>query len=577
MTGRRLAGAGLAVVAALLLLLSAQRSEAADEAVEVQGMVAVYTARFDDVEQPGTAVVFALTSEQIYLVTATHVVRNKGRSPRAIELRFGGVDPAVRARLERFDDKGLDIAVLVVERRDTSGLDLAALPFDRLAPAGSVQRGDRVFVIGRRQAALSVSATPDRVSAVRGDRIAFESNFVVPGFSGGPLFNNSWQLLGLMLSDDPPEVEAVAFAAIVAKLKEWGLPLSLRPPYTQVSAGSHVSCRIAADGEANCWGGLQFDEMQLFDERLAMAGLRWRSVGVGKRHFCGIDDAGAAWCFGQNSVGQLGNGSTTPSLSSPVRVSGGLTFRSISVGSHTCGISRDDTAWCWGQGDYGQLGNDSNKNSPIPVQAGGALRFRSISPGVLHTCGVTTDGRAWCWGTTELAPLGVVGATRFVVHMPREVAGTTRFQSIGAGDHHTCALATDGSAWCWGGNDSGQVGNGSTSKRDVGVPVRVATERRFRRLSTGIAGYHNCALASDGAAFCWGANADGQLGDGSTTDRASPVAVTGGLKFVAISAGRFHTCAVTVDDVVWCWGGIRNDGLGVGAKGGSASPVRSAQ
>ena len=576
MTGRRLASVGLALVAALLLLLNARRSEAADEAVEVQRMVAVYTARFNDAEQPGTAVVFALTSEQIYLVTAAHVVRNKGRSPTAIELRFGGGDRVVRARLERFDDKGLDIAVLVVERRDTSGLDLEELSFDRLASPGSVQRGDRVFVIGHRRAALSVNATPDRVSKVRGDTIAFESNFVVRGFSGGPLFNNSWQLLGLMLSDDPPEVEAIAFGAIAAKLKEWGLPLSLRLPYTQVSAGSHVSCRIAADGVANCWGGLQFDEMQLFDERLAMAGVRWRSISVGKRNLCGIDDAGAAWCFGQNSVGQLGNGSTTLSLSSPVRVSGGLTFTSISVGSHTCGISPDTTAWCWGQGDYGQLGNDSNKNSAIPVQAGGGLKFRSISAGVLHTCGVTTDGRAWCWGTTELAPLGVVGATRFVVHMPREVAGTTRFQTIGAGDHHTCALATDGSAWCWGGNDSGQVGNGSTSKRDVGVPVRVATERRFRWLSTGIAGYHNCALGRDGAAFCWGANADGQLGDGSKTDRPSPVAVAGGLKFVSISAGRFHTCAVTVDDVVWCWGGGRNDGLGA-AKGGSTSPVRMAQ
>ena len=377
MTGRRLASVGLALVAALLLLLNARRSKAVDEAVEVQRMVAVYTARFNDAEQPGTAVVFALRPEQIYLVTAAHVVRNKGRSPTAIELRFGGGDRVVRARLERFDDKGLDIAVLVVGGGRV-GLDLEEL-IHGLASPGSVQRGDRVFVIGHRRAALSVDATPDRVSKVRGDTIAFESNFVVRGFSGGPLFNNSWQLLGLMLSDDPPEVEAIAFGAIAAKLKEWGLPLSLRLPYTQVSAGSHVSCRIAADGVANCWGGLQFDQMQLFDERLAMAGVRWRSISVGKRNLCGIDDAGAAWCFGQNSVGQLGNGSTTLSLSSPVRVSGGLTFTSISVGSHTCGISPDTTAWCWGQGDYGQLGNDSNKNSAIPVQAGGGLKFRSIS------------------------------------------------------------------------------------------------------------------------------------------------------------------------------------------------------
>lgn len=571
MTARRLTRDGIVILFALLLLAGARGAAAADEALEVQRLVATFSARFDGAEQLGTAVVFALTREQIHLVTAAHVVRHKGRSPTAIDLRFGGDDRVVRARLEQFDDKGLDIAVLVVERRDASGLDLTELPFARLAAAGSAKRGDPVFVIGNRRNALSVNVTPDRVSGVRGEKIAFESNFVVTGFSGGPLFNDRWQLLGLVLGDDVPEVEAIAFAAVAAKLKEWGLPLALRPPYTQVTAGSQVSCRIGADGTARCWGALSFDELILADDRFAIAGVRWRSISVGVRNLCGIDDAGAAWCLGQNSTGQLGNGSTVRSLSSAVRVAGGLVFSAISVGGHSCGIAADGAAWCWGQGNYGQLGNDSGQNSAVPVQVAGGLKFRSISAGLLHSCGVTTDGRAWCWGSNELAPLGV-GARTMVVHMPAAVPGTVRFEAIGAGYQHSCALATDASVWCWGVNERGQLGDGSSTDRDT--PVRVAGERRFKRLATSITSSHSCALALDGAAYCWGFNADGQLGNGSTTDSRRPVAVAGGLKFVSISAGHFHTCAVTVDDAVWCWGGGRFDGVGTGAKGGSTVPVR---
>ena len=574
MSARRLARDGIALLVALLLL-SARGAATADEALEVQRLVATFTARFVGAEQSGTAVVFALTPERIHLVTAAHVVRHKGRSPTAIELRFGRGDRVVRARLERFDDKGLDIAALVVERRDASGLELDELPFDRLAAAGSAKRGDPVFVMGNRRNALSVNVTPDRVSGIRGEKIAFESNFVVTGFSGGPLLNDRWQLLGLVLGDNVPEGEAITFGAVAAKLKEWGLPLALRPPYTQVSAGGHVSCRLGADGAAHCWGALEFDEQILAHERLAIPGVRWRSISVGKRNLCGIDDAGAAWCLGRNPTGQLGNGSTADRLlSSPVRVAGGLVFSAISVGAHSCGIAADGAAWCWGQGDYGQLGNDSNQNSAVPVQVAGGLKFRSISAGLLHSCGVTTDGRAWCWGSNELAPLGA-GSRGMVVHMPAAVGGTVRFVAIGASYRHSCALATGGSVWCWGVNETGQLGDGTTTDRET--PVRVAGERRFKRLATSSPNSHSCALALDGAAYCWGFNADGQLGNGSKTDSPRPVAVGGGLKFVSISAGRFHTCAVTVDDAVWCWGGGRFDGLGTGAKGGSTVPVRVAQ
>ena len=566
MTARRLARHGIALLVALLLNVRA--SAAADEALEVQRLVATLTAQFDGAEEVGTAVVFALTAERIHLVTAAHVVRQKGRSPNAIELRFGGGEHAVRARLEQFDNE-LDIAVLVVERRDASGLNLDELPFDRLAPAGSAKRGDRVFVIGNRGKRLSINVTPDRVSAARGETIAFESNFIVRGFSGGPLFNDRWQLLGLVVRDNAPEGEAIAFGAVSAKLKGWGLPLALRPPYTQISTGNFVSCRVDADGVAHCWGALDFNEPYLANKGLAIPGVRWRSISLGMRNLCGIDDAGAVWCLGRNPTGQLGNGSTVDSLSSPVRVAGGLVFSAISVGGHSCGIAADGGGWCWGPGSSLQLGNGSSQSSAVPVQVAGGLKFRSISAGLMHTCGVTTDGRAWCWGWNELGHMGTM-----YVHQPTAVAGTVRFETIRTGYQHSCALAVDGSVWCWGVNDNGQLGDGTTTERET--PARVASKLRFKRLAISSPNSHSCALALDGAAYCWGFNADGQLGTGNTTDSLRPVAVAGGLKFVSISAGRFHTCAVTFDDTVWCWGGGRFDGMGTGTKGGSMRPVRVA-
>jgi len=565
--------AAWALLVALLLLLVSHVVAAADDITEMQRLVPLVTTRFDGNTEPnagGAGVVFAVTPERMYVVTAAHVVRNRGSSASAIELRFGDKRPPARARLERFDDKDLDIAVLVVDQPRKAGLDVDALPFDRLAAPGSARRGDPVFLMGRRGERLSVNVTPDRVSIVSDVTIAFETNFIVPGFSGGPLFNERWQLLGLIVRDNVPEGEARAMPAVMAKLKEWGLPIDLRMPYVQVAAGSHVSCRIASRGAARCWGALEFDDMQLSDDQLAIDGVRWRSISVGHRNLCGVDVAGAAWCLGQNSTGQLGNGSTVASMTSAVRVAGGLMFSVISVGGHACGLTTEGSAWCWGQGDYGQLGNDSNRNSAVPVQVAGALVFRSISAGLLHSCGVATDGRAYCWGSNELAPFS--DNARPVVRKPFMLPGDARFVTIGASYTHSCALATNGAVYCWGQNDLGQLGDGTN--HDANTPVRVVGAQRFTHLSTAL-GSHNCALAADSTAWCWGFNGYGELGNGSKTNSSRPVPVTGGLKFVSISTGRFHTCGVTRDSAAWCWGGF--GGLGTAHSDGSTVPVRVAE
>ncbi|HLZ98337.1 MAG TPA: trypsin-like peptidase domain-containing protein [Steroidobacteraceae bacterium] len=556
----RIVFATLAVVAFVFL---AHGAAAADEATEMQRLVALVAVQFDgstSLSGGGTGVVFAATPEHLYAVTAAHVVRAQGRSASDIELQFGEGKPMIRARLGQFDTD-LDVAVLVVDQPRKAGVNIDNLPFDRLA-AGTARRGDQVFLMGRRGERLSVNVTPDRVSSVSDRTISIETNFIVRGFSGGALFGDRWQLLGMIVSDDPPEGTARPMPAILAKLKEWGLPIGLRAPHVKVAGGSHVSCRLDPDGAARCWGGLEFDELSLSDDRLSIAGVRWASLSVGLHNLCGVDVAGAAWCLGQNPKGQLGNATTVASTTSAVRVAGGLVFTAVSVGGHSCGIVADGGGWCWGPGDDGQLGNDSNTGSTVPVQVSGALAFQSISAGLLHSCGISLDGRAWCWGSNELAEFA--DEKVLVVHRPLAMAGDKRYRTIGAGYTHTCALATDGAAYCWGQNEYGQLGDGTHT--DHRSPVRVLGEHRYVSLVTAVTGSANCGLTAEGAAWCWGLNNFGQLGNGSKSDSSStPVAVTGGQKYVSISAGRFHVCGVTGDDAVWCWGGF----------GGLGSIVRS--
>ncbi len=562
-----------ALALAMAVGLSAARGAGAVDASEgMQRLVALVAVKFDagaEFSGGGTGIVFAATPEHLYVVTAAHVVRSQGRSATDVELKFGEGKPWVRARLAQFDAE-LDLAALIVDEPRKAGLDIDHLPFDHLAPAGSVRRGDRVFMMGRRAERLSVNVTPDRVSSVSDRTIAVETNFIVTGFSGGALFGDRWQLLGMIVSDDPPEGTARPMPAILSKLKEWGLPIDLRVPHVRVAGGSHVSCRLDADGAARCWGGLAFDEMLLSDDRLAIAGVRWASLSVGLHNLCGVDVAGAAWCLGQNPTGQLGNGTTVSSTASAVRVAGGLAFNAVSVGGHSCGIASDGAAWCWGQGDNAQLGNDSNTGSTVPVQVAGALTFQSISAGLLHTCGISADGRAWCWGSNELAEF--TDEKILVVHQPLEMPGGLRYQTIGAGYTHTCALAADGAAYCWGQNGEGQLGDGTNT--DHRSPVRVRGDHRYVSLATAVTGSASCGLTADGAAWCWGLNNYGQLGNGSKADSSSvPVAVSGGLKFISLSAGRFHACGVTADDAVWCWGGFGGLGSVVRANP-SRVPVR---
>ena len=300
--------------------------------------------------------------------------------------------------------------------------------------------------------------------------------------------------------------------------------------FATLSAGFGRTCGVAATGAAYCWGVNTFG--QLGDGTsssspvpvLVQGGLTFATLSAGGGR-CGVTTSGAAYCWGDNTFGQLGDG-TVSSSPVPVLVQGGLTFATLGAGAgHTCGVTTSGAAYCWGYDKFGQLGDGSaGADSPAPVLLSGGLTFATLSGGNIHTCGVTPSGAAYCWGFNGDGQLGV-GMTSVNNPTPLLVQGNLTFSAVSAGDSHTCGLATGGAAYCWGENSfgSGQLGDGTFSSSPV--PVLVQGGLTFATLSAGAD--HTCGVTTSGAVYCWGNNNSGQLGDGSSVARSgTPVRVS---------------------------------------------------
>ena len=240
--------------------------------------------------------------------------------------------------------------------------------------------------------------------------------------------------------------------------------------------------------------------------------------------------------------------------------SAALSFRQVSVGDgFSCGVTTADRAYCWGSNRVGTLGTGSTTGPEVcqfewgcstrPAAVAGGFAFRQVSAGGEHACAVTTDDRVYCWGSNDSGQLG--DGTTTLRPAPVPVAADRRFRQVTAGSWHTCAVTLSDRVFCWGYNGAGQLGDSSMVNRLT--PVRVhAAGLLFRRVTAG--GTHTCAVTAAGRAYCWGNNEWGQLGDRTKTARLTPVAVYGGLSFRSANAGQFHTCAVTTADRAFCWG-----------------------
>ncbi|MCX7562120.1 cadherin-like beta sandwich domain-containing protein [Xanthomonadaceae bacterium XH05] len=343
----------------------------------------------------------------------------------------------------------------------------------------------------------------------------------------------------------------------------------------QVAAGSGHTCALTTDGGVKCWGdningqlgdGTTTDRLMPADVQGLGSGVQ--SIAAGAGHTCALTTSGGVKCWGWNSVGQLGDGSTTPRLT-PVDVTGlGSGVQAIDAGyQHTCALTTDGAVKCWGSNGNGRLGDGSTTNQHTPVEVTGlGSGVQAISTGESHTCALTTGGGMKCWGSNAGGQLGDDSTTPRLT--PVDVTGlTSGVQTISAGWGYTCALTTDDGVKCWGSNNYAQLGDGTTTSRPIPADV-TGLSSGVQAIRTGT--QHVCALTADGSVKCWGWNSVGQLGDGSTaTLRRTPVAVIGlgsEVQAITLSASSTHTCVLITSGEVKCWGNNFYGQLGDGSR-----------
>jgi alpha-tubulin suppressor-like RCC1 family protein len=343
-----------------------------------------------------------------------------------------------------------------------------------------------------------------------------------------------------------------------------------------IGTGAGHTCGLTSAGSAYCWGLNSSGQLgdgtttNRLTPTLVSSVLSFTALSVGSASTCGLTSGGAAYCWGGAYVGD----GTTNSRSSPVAVSGGRSFTALSVrGAHKCGLTSGGAAYCWGVNSYGQLGDGTTTTRLVPVIVSGGLAFAELSAGLVatgagHTCGLTSAGVAYCWGRNASGgQLGDGGTSDRSA--PGAVSGGLTFRELRAGGYHTCGLTKDVLAYCWGSSDDGQLGNGSMSQRTA--PTRVSGAFGFATLSSGQ--NHTCGVTSGASMYCWGDNTSGQLGDGTTTRRATPTLVSGGLTISGLSAGYSHTCGLTSVGTAYCWGRNQHGELGDGTTTDRFTPV----
>ena len=396
--------------------------------------------------------------------------------------------------------------------------------------------------------------------------------------------------------------------------------------WSDITVGEAFSCGIDA-GELYCWGSDSSGEVgngsgstsNIESPQKIGSSNTWSSVGAGNSHACGINN-GELYCWGSDSIGQIGNGSvSTAKVEAPQRIGNSNKWSAVAGGElHTCGINNNElycwgynehgqvgngslidfeipqkisnsSSWilieaggyqscaiknndlyCWGKNNNGQLANSNYKAIEIPLRIGTSNNWEVISSSQYHNC-ATNGGKAFCWGSGYSESLGN-GSISNIRSIPQLINNSNKWSAVSAGYNHSCGI-NSGALYCWGDDVFGQVGNGSASTVDIDSPQQVGVSYEWSQISMGY--YYSCGIKS-GELYCWGGDNYGQVGNGSgsTSNIESPQKIGVFINWSHISTGRYHTCGINSGEL-YCWG--RDDFGQVGNGSGSTSNIESPQ
>lgn len=350
-------------------------------------------------------------------------------------------------------------------------------------------------------------------------------------------------------------------------------------PGGAVAAGGNHTCAITSTGALKCWGSNgsgKLGDNSMNDHYKATLVQTLTSgvvaVGCGDVHTCALLTGGEVRCWGGNTFGQLGTGDNTLSKV-PTSVSGlSSGALAVSVGKDfACAIVTGGAVKCWGANDRGQLGDGTNDNANVPVQVNGLAHSAvALAAGTAHACALLDDASIACWGANDAGQLGD-GTTDDSNQAVAVASAPANAVALASGFSHTCARTSTNEVFCWGSGASGQLGNGGNAESHS--PVQVTSLSNAAALDNG--SFHTCIVDTQGGMACWGQNSSGQVGDGTTTARNVPTAVINLTPAVMtdVAGGSAHTCAKTQGGNIKCWGANSRGQLGNGTNTSSATPV----
>jgi alpha-tubulin suppressor-like RCC1 family protein len=400
---------------------------------------------------------------------------------------------------------------------------------------------------------------------------------------------------------------AVGSATITATVEALhsDINIAVVPQFTSIATGSQHTCGISGTRRLYCWGSdidgnlgvgtSSSDCTAQIGGRCSLFPIpvtgaeRFVSVTAGEFHTCALTSAGAAYCWGGNYYGQVGNGAVGGKVTVPTPVTGAHTFSSITAARmHTCGIDTAGDTWCWGWDSWGQLGagvtgadrcsffSSNEPCSGTPLKVVGNVHFVEVMGWQETSCGRDVSGAVYCWGGFAGGTDGTdcqAGQRTDCTRIPLLQVGGTTFKKLGMGGVYRCGQKVDDVIWCWGYDYNGTFGNGIAYTASPDTLIRAAGGKSYSQVTFGYV--HICGLNS-GSVECWGSNHDGQAGGPIGTDRYTPGPVSGGITFASVTsaAPASTNCGISTAGRAYCWGFGQLGNLGNGTIAtSSADPV----